>query len=288
MSAAAGPEVARRGRLLAALEERGLGALIVTDLANVRYLTGYVGSNGIAVLGREGGVLLTDSRYAVSAREQVSGVEVVVGSRDLLADVAARAPHAADGGRIGVEAENLTLARHERLVERMDGIAIEPTRGIVEDLRIVKEPGEIEAMRRAAAVVDRALERVLEGGIVGRSERDVAFALYGAMLEEGAEEPSFPTIVGAGPNGARPHGVPGPDADPPGHAGHHRPGRRRRRLLLRHDPHRRHRPAARPSRGDLPRLPRRPGGGGRGRPRRDDRGRARRRGADAHRRGGLR
>ena len=135
MSAAVRPETARRGRLLAALEERGLGALIVTDLANVRYLTGYVGSNGIAVLGREGGVLLTDSRYAVSAREQVSGVEVVVGSRDLLADVAARAPQAADGGRIGVEAENLTVARHERLVERMDGIVVESTRGIVEDLR---------------------------------------------------------------------------------------------------------------------------------------------------------
>jgi Xaa-Pro aminopeptidase len=216
MSAAVRPETARRGRLLAALEERGLAALIVTDLANVRYLTGYVGSNGIAVLGQEGGVLLTDSRYAVSAREQVSGVEVVVGSRDLLADVAARAPHAAHGGRIGVEAENLTIARHERLVERMDGIAIEPTRGIVEDLRILKEPGEIETMRRAAGVADRALERVLQEGIVGRSERDVAFALYGAMLEEGAEEPSFATIVGAGPNGARPHGVPGPDPILPG------------------------------------------------------------------------
>ena len=288
MSAAVRPETARRGRLLAGLEERGLGALIVTDLANVRYLTGYVGSNGIAVLGREGGVLLTDSRYAVSAREQVSGVEVVVGSRDLLADVAARAPQAADGGRIGVEAENLTIARHERLVERMDGIVVEPTRGIVEDLRILKEPGEIETMRRAAGVVDRALERVLQGGIVGRSERDVAFALYGAMLEEGAEEPSFATIVGAGPNGARPHGVPGPDPIPPGTLVDHRPRRDRRRLLLRHDPHRRHGAVAAPAGGDLPRLPRRPGGGGRGRPRRHDRGRAGRGGADPHRRGGLR
>jgi Xaa-Pro aminopeptidase len=215
MSAVPRPEGARRQRLLAALEARGLDALIVTDLANVRYLTGYVGSNGIAVVGRQAGVLLTDSRYAVSAREQVSGVEVVVGSRDLLADVAARAPEVAAGGRIGVEAENLTLARHERLMERMDGIVVEPTRGVVEDLRLVKEQGEVDAMRRAAGVVDRALERVLQEGIVGRSERDVAFALYGAMLEEGAEEPSFATIVGAGPNGARPHGVPGPDPIPP-------------------------------------------------------------------------
>ena len=214
MSAAPRPEGARRARLLAALQTRGLDALVVTDLANVRYLTGYVGSNGIAVLGREAGVLLTDSRYAVSAREQVSGLEVVVGSRDLLGDVAARAPEVAGGGRIGVEAEDLTIARHDRLVERMGGIVVEPTRGVVEDLRILKEAGEVDAMRRAAGVVDRALEQVLRGGIVGRSERDVAFALYGAMLAEGAEEPSFATIVGAGPNGARPHSVPGRDLIP--------------------------------------------------------------------------
>jgi Xaa-Pro aminopeptidase len=210
------PEAARQQGLLAALEARGLDALVVTDLANVRYLTGYVGSNGIAVLGRERRVLLTDSRYAVSARAQVSGAEVVVGGRDLLADVGERAPEAAGGGRIGVEAESLTLARYERLLERMDGIVLEPTRGIVEDLRVVKEPREVDAMREAAAVVDRALERVLAAGIVGRSERDVAFALHGAMLAEGAEEPSFATIVASGPNAARPHAVPGPEPIPAG------------------------------------------------------------------------
>ena len=81
-------EGARQEALLALLADRGLGALIVTEPHNVRYLTGYVGSNGIALVGAGGRLLLTDSRYAVSARDQVRGAEVQVGTRDLLSDVA--------------------------------------------------------------------------------------------------------------------------------------------------------------------------------------------------------
>jgi Xaa-Pro aminopeptidase len=209
------PPVERADRLLATLESRGLGALIVTDPANVRYLTGYVGSNGVALIGVGGRVLLTDSRYAVSATEQVQGAEVVIGKRDLLADVASHVGDVAAGGAIGVEADSLTVARYERLRELLGGLATEPTRGLVEALRVIKDADEIDAMRRAAAAVDQALEAVLAQGIVGRTEREVAFALHGAMLEAGATEPSFATIVGAGRNGARPHHVPGADVIPP-------------------------------------------------------------------------
>lgn len=212
MSAA---HAARQERLVAALTGRGVGVLMVTQPANVRYLTGYVGSNGIALVGAAGRVLLTDSRYAVSAREQVTSAEVVIGGRDLLADAAARAREMAGGGGVGVEAEDITLARHGRLVELLEGTPVEPTRALVEDLRIVKDAGEVDAMRRAAAVVDRALGTVLAQGIVGRAERAVAFALHEAMLTEGAEEPSFATIVASGPRGARPHHVPSADLVPP-------------------------------------------------------------------------
>ncbi|HSI30076.1 MAG TPA: Xaa-Pro peptidase family protein [Miltoncostaeaceae bacterium] len=207
-------EVARQDAVMEALAERGLGALIVTDLANVRYLTGYVGSNGIALVGPRGRKLVTDSRYAVAAREQARGVEVVIGRRDLLGDVAAALPSVAGEGPTGVEAESLTLARHARLTAMLEGVVLEPTTGLVETLREVKDPGELEAMREAAAVVDRALAAVLARGIVGRTEREVAFALHAAMLEEGAERPSFDTIVAAGPRGARPHAVPGPEPIP--------------------------------------------------------------------------
>jgi len=209
-----GPWAGRRARLAGTLAGRGLGVMMVTGAANVRYLTGYVGSNGIALVGPSGSVLLTDSRYAVSAREQVTGAEVVIGGRDLLADVAARATGMADGGAVGVEAEDMTLARHERLVELLGDVPVTPMRGLVEDLRVVKDADEVAAMREAAAVVDRALATVLAAGIVGRTEGRVAFALLEAMLDEGAEGASFATIVASGPRGARPHHVPGSEVIP--------------------------------------------------------------------------
>ena len=208
--------IARQDRLLAVLEERALGALVVTESANVRYLTGYVGSNGIAVIGAGGRVLITDSRYAVSATEQVAGAEVIVGTRDLLSSVARSATGIASGGPIGVEADDLTISRFERFTELIEGAATTTTRGIVEDLRQIKDADEVAAMREAAAVVDRALATVLDQGLVGRTERAVAFALFEAMLAEGAQEPSFATIVASGPRGARPHHVPGTDPIPAG------------------------------------------------------------------------
>ena len=205
-------------RRIAAVRERlerdGVGALVVTQSANVRYLTGYVGSNGTAVIGRDDAVLLTDSRYAVSAREQVSAAEVVVGSRDLLADVAKAAAARAAGAAVGVEADDVTLGWHERFCARAEGVEVRPTRGIVEDLRAVKDAGEVALMRRAARVADDALGAVLAAGLRGRTESEVAFALHAAVLEHGGEALSFPTIVAAGPNGARPHAVPGPDPIP--------------------------------------------------------------------------
>lgn len=205
---------ARQERLVGLLEERGLGALVVTTPANVRYLTGYVGSNGIALVGAGGRVLVTDSRYAVSAREQVQGAEVRVGSRDLLAAASAAAREIAGERPVGLEADHVTMARHERLTTLLEGVSLEPTRGLVEELRQIKDADEVARMREAAAVVDRALGTVVDHGIVGRSERAVAFALHEAMLAEGAEEPSFAIIVAGGANAARPHHVPGPEPIP--------------------------------------------------------------------------
>jgi Xaa-Pro aminopeptidase len=206
----------RQDRLAAILDEQGIAAMVVTTPSNVRYLTGYVGSNGVAVIGAGGRVLITDSRYAVAATEQVEGAEVSIGSRDLLAHVAATARRVAGGGEVGVEAEDLTVARFERLTELLAGTPARTTRGLVEGLRAIKDPGEVAAMRAAAAATDRALARVLDAGIVGRTERQVAFSLYEAMVAEGAQEPSFSTIVASGPRGARPHHVPGADVIPEG------------------------------------------------------------------------
>lgn len=205
----------RRARLREVLGLAGLDALVVSHLPNVRYLTGYVGSNAIAVIGRDGDRLLTDSRYAVSAREQVDAqVDVVIGPGDLTADLARTVAAIAPGGSVGLEAAYTSMARGAQLIARIAAsdaaVRVTPEVGHVEGLRMIKDDAEIAAIARAADMVDAALADVLDDGLVGRTEREVAFALQTALFHIGAEGPSFEIIVAAGPNGAKPHAVPGP------------------------------------------------------------------------------
>jgi Xaa-Pro aminopeptidase len=205
----------RQERIAAELAERDLDALLVTDLTNVRYATGYVGSNGVAILSGERRLLFTDFRYVVSARAQTRGVEVVQAGRDLMDKVAATLGEIAPGGRVGVEAENMTLGRHSRLAEKLDGIALVPTSGVVEGLRIVKEADEVALVRQAAEIADRAYAWLAAQRVVGRTERELAWELEGVMMRDGSEEPSFPIIVAAAERGAMPHAVPSMEPIPP-------------------------------------------------------------------------
>jgi Xaa-Pro aminopeptidase len=200
---------ARQQRLLARMAEDGLDAMLVTDLTNVRYLTGYVGTNGVALIAPERRLLFTDSRYVVGAREQTRGVEVVQAGRDLLDRVAAGLRDAAPSGRAGFEADQVTVSRHRRLTEATNGVELVATQGVVEGLRVRKDPGEIALMREAARIADAALATVLdEAPLAGRREGDVAWRLEGEMRAGGAEGTSFPPMVLGGPRSARPHAVP--------------------------------------------------------------------------------
>jgi Xaa-Pro aminopeptidase len=187
-----------------------LDALVVTNLVNVRYLTGYTGSNGVAVVSRDRRLFFTDFRYMTQAGEQVAGFEVAKGERDLLGDVAE-----AISGRVGFEDASLSVRRLERL-RSLAGSSAElvPAGDLVEALRAVKEPGEIEALRAAAAVADQALSAVLERGLAGRTEHDVAVDLEHQIRLLGAEAVSFEPIVASGAHGALPHASPRPEAIP--------------------------------------------------------------------------
>lgn len=205
----------RRARLADLLGDGGLDALIVSHLPNVRYLTGYIGSNAVAVISTHGARVLTDSRYAVSAREQVDDeVEVSIGPGDLTANVAAAVADLAPAGRVGLEAAYVSMARGQQLSKAIaiadPQIDVTPETGHVEQLRLIKDDHEIAMIARAAEMTDEALARVLAEGLVGRPERDVAFDLQAELFRCGAEGPSFEIIVAAGPNGAKPHAVPGP------------------------------------------------------------------------------
>jgi len=190
----------------AALEERGADALLVTDLANVRWLTGFSGSNAAALVGPEGTrTFLTDFRYLTQSAAEVDAAW----ERRIAPDLLARAAEDAAGvARLGFEDQHLSVRDHGRLAELLDEAELVPCGGLVEGLRARKDEEEVERIRAAAAVADEAFEEVLAEGLVGRTEREVALALELAMRRRGASGPSFPPIVAAGPHGAQPHARP--------------------------------------------------------------------------------
>jgi Xaa-Pro aminopeptidase len=196
--------LSRADRLVALIEERSLDWLLVTNLVNVRYLTGFTGTNGACLVTPEERLFFTDFRYVERARIEVAEFELVEGGRDLLADLAARLR-----GRAGFDDSDVSVRAHARLAEKIgEGVELVAAGGLVERLREVKEEGELRAMRAAAEIAGAAYEEVRERGLSGRTEREVALSMMRRMEDLGAEGPSFPAIVAAGANGALPHAEP--------------------------------------------------------------------------------
>jgi Xaa-Pro aminopeptidase len=185
----------------------GLDAVLVTRLVNVRYLTGFTGSNGALLLPTDAGrpdVLCTDGRYTVQAGLQAPDVELLIERAGATA-LAERS--AADRHRtLGFESHDVTVDLHQELAGRAGGELVSIRRA-VEELRAIKDDGEVELLRQACAIADRALADLIgAGGLrAGRTEREVGRDLDSRMLDHGAGAPSFETIVAAGPNSAIPH-----------------------------------------------------------------------------------
>jgi Xaa-Pro aminopeptidase len=222
-STAARPPLIRSAKLARELNERGLDALLVETPTNLRYVTGFSGSHGLALLAADRGDgarppdhrFLTDFRYATQSSVQVPDAfarEIVAGE---LLDAAARSLPGR-GGRLAFDDATLSVARHRKLLELLpEGWELVPCPGVVERLRAVKEAGEIARIRVASELADEALRGVLETGVVGRTERDVAIELELRMRRLGAEAPSFRSIVAAGAHAALPHAEPREEEIPP-------------------------------------------------------------------------
>ncbi|MDQ3643960.1 MAG: Xaa-Pro peptidase family protein, partial [Actinomycetota bacterium] len=194
----------RGDRLVELLVERELDCLLVTDLVNVRYLSGFTGTNGACLVTPAQRLFLTDFRYTEQAAEQVRGFELLPAGRDLAGDLAVRL-----AGRAGFDDAHLSVRTHAKLAEKVsEGVELVAAGGLVERLRQVKGEGELAAIAAAAELATAALERVVERGLAGRTERAVALELEAEMRSAGAEEPSFPSIVAAAAHGALPHAVP--------------------------------------------------------------------------------
>src|SRR3954470_11334040 len=196
MSAMTNPTTARADRVADGLRERDLHALLVTELPNVRWLTGFTGSNGAAVIGTDGTLrFVTDFRYLTQAAEQLTDAWAREISTDLLEGVVKQLP---DEGelRLGFDDAHLSVRDHAKLARLVrEGVELVPAGGAVEGLRVVKDPEELDRVRAAARLADEALSDVLTRGLAGRTERDVALDLEFTMRRMGAEAVSFPPIV---------------------------------------------------------------------------------------------
>jgi len=207
----------RSDRLPAAIADAGLDLAIVGDLvrpgdsgrdamADVAWLTGFAGSSGIVVIGAAERALLTDFRYTTTAAATIPGsFRVVDATGELVAELASLL-----AGRVGIDPAKTSVETHAKLLEAVsEDVELVTAKGLVGDLRRVKDEAEIEAIAAAAALTDEVYAEIEERGLAGRTEREVALAAEARMRELGAEDPSFGAIVAAGPNGALPHAVPG-------------------------------------------------------------------------------
>jgi len=194
----------RGDRLERQLAERELDRMLVTELTNVRYLTGFTGTNGACVCGPGVRLFLTDFRYTERAEDEVEGWETVTVTNDWLGGIAEHLQ-----GRVGFEDDHMSVRLLEKLTGKLpEGAEMVAAGGRVEELRRVKDEGELAAIEEASKLADEVWRWSVERGLSGRTEREVARAAEARIREHGGD-PSFPAIVAAGPNGALPHAEPG-------------------------------------------------------------------------------
>ena len=186
------------------LERFDVDAIVLLNLCNIRYLTGFTGSAGVLVLGRDEGWFLTDSRYTSQAADEVNSVAVVEyriqleGVASLLQKLAVK--------RTGFEAGHMTVALYNDFVARLPDLEMVAIGAEIDNLRLIKDDAELRFLSASADIATTALISVLDMIRPGVLERDIALALEFAMKNSGAEEKAFDFIVASGVRGALPHG----------------------------------------------------------------------------------
>jgi len=193
----------RRAAASALLAEDRLDGLLVSSPANIRYLSGFTGSNALLVVLGDSAVLFTDPRYELQAAQQ-SECAVRIARGALLEAVAKWLPRRGLG-RLGFDPR---LPYAAFLALKRSRVRLKPAEGLVEGLRMVKSPAEIELIRRAIGITSQAFEGCLRLARPGVSEVDLAAELDHRMRRLGAERPAFETIVASGRRAALPHASP--------------------------------------------------------------------------------
>jgi len=181
--------------------------ILIFQPENRRWVSGFTGTSGVALIGRQGQpVFLTDFRYTQQASNQCQGFEIVKHGKDIAVDINAVATNLGIK-RLGFEKSFITVARHEKLAQGLEGIELVGIDDTIVELRAVKDEEELKIMAEAVAISDKAFAHILDFIKPGLSERRVALELERYMQDLGATGPSFDTIVASGLRSAMPHGV---------------------------------------------------------------------------------
>ncbi|HEX3820770.1 MAG TPA: Xaa-Pro peptidase family protein [Candidatus Sulfotelmatobacter sp.] len=185
-------------------------ALLVSHLANIRYLCGFTGSAGFLLVEESGSVFFTDVRYDTQAREEVKGAKVVIAKKAVLqalADYLARRHKRPRAWTVGIESEHFTVSEKKRMGQLCPaGVGLKDAPAIVERARMIKDADELNLVRDAVRLGAKLFERAVEVMRPGVKEVEVAAQMELAARQAGAEEMSFPTIIASGARSALPHG----------------------------------------------------------------------------------
>ena len=195
-------------KIASRLPEYGLDAMLITSESGERYALGFHGE-GLLLITREGAHYTTDGRYIEAAREQITAahVSLVTAGSGHLAQ--ARAYLEEKGlHNVGFESGEMTVDAHRRYAQELPCI-LTPAQTLLDDLRAAKDEEELDIMRRAQEITDEAFNAILNFIRPGLTEREIAARLVYELMRRGGEKMSFDPIVAAGPNGSRPHAVPG-------------------------------------------------------------------------------
>ncbi|MBD7906800.1 M24 family metallopeptidase [Sporosarcina gallistercoris] len=187
------------------LAEKELDALLVTSGYNRRYMTGFTGTAGVAIISKDDAVFITDFRYMEQAADQIKEFRIVQHEKTIIEEVAQQVAQM-KVERLGFEKEDLTFGMYELYKSKVTAELI-PTSGLVEKLRIIKTPEELDVLKQAAKIADDAFAHICGFIKAGMTELEVSNELEFFMRKQGATSSSFDTIVASGVRGALPHGV---------------------------------------------------------------------------------
>jgi Xaa-Pro aminopeptidase len=196
----------RIGRLRKKMAEAGLESFLISNPFNRRYISGFTGSAGLALITASEAILITDFRYLTQVKEQAPHMTLVQHTGSIFGTVAKECQKLGIK-KLAFEQDHLTFAEAMKLKEALGEIQTEPVSGIVEELRMIKDTEELEIIREAASIVDRTFATIVQELKPGMKEQEVALRIEVLMREMGASSSSFETIVASGKRSALPHGT---------------------------------------------------------------------------------